>query len=148
MTGHSVFFNPASGKFPRMTFRIVSICVLLSLLAGCAAPQVEILSKTDSFPPTANVEILLDRPARSHKTLAILEDTYGGTPEEINGRLARKAQEIGADAVVIVSINDKTVTDWLLNDPYYNARGVHRPHYRPVKHMYRSVRARAIKYLK
>jgi hypothetical protein len=131
-----------------MTFRIVSIFVLLSILAGCAAPQVEILSKTDNFPPTANVEILLDRPARPHKTFAILEDNYGGTPEEINDRLARKAQEIGADAIVIVSINDKTVTDWLRNDPYTNTRGLHRPHYRPVKHMYRSVRARAIKYLR
>ena len=148
MTGHLVFFNPASRQCPRMTFRIVSIFVLLSILVGCAAPQVEILSKTDSFPPTANVEILLDRPARPHKTFAILEDTYGGTPEEINGRLARKAREIGADAIVIVSINDKAVTDWLLNDPYYNARGAYRPHYRPVKHMYRSVRVRAIKYIK
>ncbi|MEK9133931.1 MAG: hypothetical protein AAB333_03640, partial [Pseudomonadota bacterium] len=74
MTGLSVFFNPASGKFPRIVCRIVSIFVLLSMLAGCAAPQVEILSKTDSFPPTANVEILLDRPARPHKTFAILED--------------------------------------------------------------------------
>ena len=146
MTGRSEYFNPAFRIILRMSFRIVPIFVLLSILAGCAAPQVEILSKTDSFPPTANVEILLDRPARAHKTFAILEDTYGGTPEEINGRLARKAREIGADAIVIVSINDKTVTDWLRNDPYYNARGVYRPHYRPVKHMYRSVRARAIRY--
>lgn len=148
MTVHSVFFNPAPRLFPRILFRIASIFVLLSILAGCAAPQAEILNKTDSFAPTTNVEILLDRPARPHKTFAILEDTSGGTPEEINGRLARKAQEIGADAIIIVSINDKTATEWLLNDPYYNTRGIYRPHYRPVKHMYRSVRARAIKYLK
>src|SRR3972149_3031900 len=131
-----------------MRLRFVLIFVLFSMLAGCAAPQVEILSKTDNFPPTASVEILLDRPARPHKTFAILEDNYGGTPEEINGRLARKAREIGADAIVIVSINDKAVTDWLLNDPYYNARGAYRPHHRPLEHMYRSVRARAIKYIK
>lgn len=89
----------------RIDFRVVSI------LVGCAAPQAEILSKTDSFPPTANVEILLDRPARPHKTFAILENSYGGTTEEISGRM-------------------------------------YRPHYRPVKHKYRSVRARAIKYFK
>ena len=148
MTGRSEFYNPAFFIILRMSFRIVPIFVLLSILVGCAAPQVEILSKTDSFPPTANVEILLDRPARPHKTFAVLEDNYGGTPEEINDRLARKAQEIGADTIVIVSINDKTVTDWLRNDPYTNARGVYRPHYRPVKYMYRSVRARAIKYLR
>lgn len=122
--------------------------VLFSILVACATPQAEILSKTESFPPTANVEILLDRPARPHKTFAILEDIYGGTPDEINARLARKAGEIGADAIVIVSINDKTVTDWLMADPFYNAHGVYRPRYRPVKHSYRSVRARAIKYLK
>ena len=148
MTGRSEYFNPAFRIILRISLRIVPIFVLLSILAGCAAPQAEILSKTDNFPPTANVEILLDRPARPHKTFAILEDNYGGTLEEINGRLASKAQEIGADAIVIVSINDKTVTDWLRNDPYYNARGVYRPHYRPVKHVYRSVRARAIKYLR
>jgi hypothetical protein len=151
MLGYSVILNPVSQPFFRISFRIVrivSIFTLLSIIAGCAAPQAEILSKTDSFPPTANVEILLDRPARPHKTFAILEDTYGGTPEEINDRLARRAREIGADAIVIVSINDKTATEWLLNDPYYNVRGGHRPHYRPVKHRYRSVRARAIKYLR
>lgn len=65
-----------------MRFWIVSIFVLSSILAGCAAPQAEILNKTESFPTTANVEILLDRPARPHKTFAILEDSYGGTPEE------------------------------------------------------------------
>jgi hypothetical protein len=148
MADHSVFINPAPRLFPRMTFRIVSIFVLLSIVAGCAAPQAEILNKTDSFPPTANVEILLDRPARPHKTFAILEDNYGGTSEEINARLARKAREIGADAIVIVSINDKTVTDWLRIDPYYNGHGVYRPRYRPVKHIYRSVRARAVKFNK
>lgn len=121
---------------------------LFVLLTGCATPEAEILNKTDSFPPTASVEVLLDRPARPHKTFAILEDVYGGTPEEINGRLARKAQEIGADAIVIFSINDKAVTEWLLTDPYYNMHGAYRPRYRPVKHFYRSVRAKAIKYLK
>ena len=137
-----------SVSFFRALFRITTISILLFIVADCAAPQAEILSKTDSFPPTTGVEILLDRPARPHKTFAILEDTYGGAPEEINDRLARRAREIGADAIVIVSINDKTATDWLLNDPYSNAHGVYRPHYRPVKHKYRRVRARAIKYLK
>ncbi len=122
--------------------------VLFVLLTGCATPEAEILSKTDSFPPTLSVEVLLDRPTRPHKTFAILEDIYGGTPEEINERLSRKAREIGADAIIIFSINDKAVTDWLRIDPYYNAHGVYRPRYRPVKHIYRSVRARAVKFLK
>jgi hypothetical protein len=145
---HSICHFPAFRKYYRETFLVASFFLLLIMLVGCVTPEAEILNKTDSFPPTTNVEILLDRPARPHKTFAILEDSYGGTPEEINGRLAHKAQEIGADAIVIISINDKTVTDWLLNDPHYSARGVYRPHYRPVKHRYRRVRARAIKYLR
>lgn len=128
--------------------RITGLFIFFILLTGCATPEAEILSKTDSYPPTINIiEVLLDHPTRPFKSFAILEDTYGGTPEEINGRLSRKAQQIGADAIIISSINDKAVTEWLLVDPYYNARGVYRPRYRPIKHVYRSVRARAIKYL-
>jgi hypothetical protein len=70
-----------------MTFRAASIFVLSSMFAGCTGPQAEILNKTDSFPPTTNVQILLDHSARPFKTFAILKDIYGGTPEEINERL-------------------------------------------------------------
>lgn len=121
--------------------------VLFFLLTGCATPEAEILSKVASFPPTLNVEVLLDRPTRPHKTIAILGDIYGGSAEEVNERLARKAREIGADAVVIMSVHDKTTTDWLLDDPYYYPHGVYWPRYRPARYTYRIVRARAIKYL-
>lgn len=120
--------------------------MLFLVLTGCATPEAEILSKVESFPPTLNVEVLLDRPARPHKTIAILGDSYGGTPEEINERLVRKAREIGADAIVIMSVHDKSTTDWLLNDPFYHPHGGYWPRYRPVRQTYRLVRARAIKY--
>ncbi len=120
--------------------------MLFLVLTGCATPEAEILSKTESFPPTLNVEVLLDRPTRAHKTIAILGDIYGGTPEEVNARLARKAREIGADAIIIVSVHDKTTTEWLLDDTYY-PHGTYWPRYRPVKHSYRIIRARAIKYI-
>jgi hypothetical protein len=121
--------------------------MLFLVLTGCATPEAEILSKVESFPPTLSVEVLLDRPTRPHKTIAILGDIYGGKPEEVNERLARKAGEIGADAIVIMSVHDKSTTDWLLDDPFYYPHGVYWPRYRPVRHIYRIVRARAIKYL-
>ena len=121
--------------------------MLFLVLTGCATPEAEILSKVESFPPTLSVEVLLDRPTRPHKTIAILGDIYGGKPEEVNERLARKAGEIGADAIVIMSVHDKPTTDWLLDDPFYYPHGVYWPRYRPVRHSYRIVRARAIKYL-
>jgi hypothetical protein len=93
------------------------------------------------------VDIFLERPARPHKVFALLEDTHGGTPGEINDRLSDTARRLGADAILIVSINDKTATEWIQVDPYY-AKPVHHvnPHYRPVRYTYRLVRAKAIKY--
>ena len=93
------------------------------------------------------MEILLDPPQRSHKSFAILEDWAGGTPQEINERFKQKGREIGADAILITGINDKTMTDWIGVDPCYDARIHCGPHYRPVRHSYRSVQAKALKYL-
>ena len=97
--------------------------MLFLVLTDRTTPEAEILSKVESFPPSLSVEVLLDRPARSHKTIAIFGDIHGGTPEEVNERLARKAREIGADAIVIMSVHDKTTTDWLLEDPFYYPHG-------------------------
>ncbi len=119
--------------------------LFLILVASCATPEVEILGQTDTFPVTTQVEVLLDTPSRPHKTFAILQDNFGGTPEEINARLAQKGRDIGADAIVIVKISDKAVTDWIVTNSS-TARGGYHPHYRPIKHSYRQVRARAIKY--
>ncbi len=119
--------------------------LVLILTASCATPEVEILGQTDYFPATPQVEILLDMPSRPHKTFAILQDNFSGTPDEINARLAQKGRDIGADAIVIVNISDKAVTDWIVTNSS-TARGVYHPHYRPIKHSYRQVRARAIKY--
>jgi len=44
-------------------------------------------------------------------------------------------------------VHDKTTTDWLLDDPFYYPHGGYWPRYRPVRHSYRLVCARAIKYL-
>ena len=127
--------------------RPVAFALVLLLLASCATPRSEILSQTESYPPTLSVEILLDPPTRRHKTFAILEDRWQGTPEEINARLAEKGKEIGADAIVITNINDKAVTEWILTDPYYYGTRYLGPRFRPVTHVYRSVRAKAVRYL-
>jgi hypothetical protein len=64
----------------RMMIRHGWLFMLLLVLAGCATPEAEIPSKIESFPPMLSVEVLLDRPARPHKTIAILGDIHGGTP--------------------------------------------------------------------
>lgn len=127
--------------------RVIGPLCAVVLLPGCATPSAEILSQTATYAPTTQVEVLLDPPARPHKTFAVLEDTSGGTPTEINARLMDTARRIGADAVVITAINDKKTTDWVLTDPYYATPSrLTRPRYQPVRHTYRAVRAKAIKY--
>lgn len=117
------------------------------MLAACATPRVEVLSQTQTFPPTTEVDILLDPPKRPFKSFALLEDWAGGTTAEINERLKQKGRELGADAILITSVNDKTVTDWIRVDPCYDYRVYCGPRYRPVRHGYRSVQAKALKYL-
>lgn len=117
-------------------------------LAGCVAPFVEVVSHTETYPPTAHVDLVFDKPARPFKTFALLQDTFGGTSAQINARLEAKGREIGADAVWITEVNDKSVTDWILIDPCFNP--YHRfcgPMYQPVRYTYRVVMARAVKYL-
>lgn len=143
----SAIHFPDNGGMPVM-WRGYFLFILNIILPGCATPRSEVLTKTETYPATLHAEVLLDWPKRPYKIFASLEDQNGGTPEEINARLSRNASEIGADAVVIVSINDKSVTDWLLADPYYGVHGYYHRRYRPVKHTYHRVRAKALKYTK
>jgi hypothetical protein len=65
----------------------------LLVLTGRATPEAEILSKVESFPPSLSVEVLLDRPARSHKTIAILGDTMAARRRKsTNGSRARRGK--------------------------------------------------------
>jgi len=125
--------------------RLLPLLALL-VLAGCATPQASILSQTETFAPTTEVELLLDPPKRPYKSFALLEDWAGGTPQEINERLRQRGRELGADAVLIESVNNRVIQDWILTDPCW---GRYRcgPRYRPVHHTYHSVKARALKYV-
>jgi hypothetical protein len=131
-----------------MKTRALLSCLLLSALTACVTPYAEVVSSTASYPPTARVDLLLDKPERPFKTFALLQDTFGGTPEQINERLEAKGREIGADAVWIIKVNDKSVTDWILIDPCFGPRYHYcGPMYQPVHYTYRVVVARAVKYL-
>jgi hypothetical protein len=126
--------------------RYVVFALFLSIFAGCAAPRTDILTKTDSYPPTLDVEILLDPPKRAHKTFALLEDRAGGTPEEINARFIDAGREIGADAILITEVKNETSTEWVVAGSQYYGRRFAGVRYEPVQYRYRSVRAKALKY--
>jgi hypothetical protein len=127
--------------------RILTVTFSFLLLIACATPRSEIVSKTDAFTPTHAVEMFMDPPKRPHKTFAILEDNWGGTPEEINARLIERAREIGADAIWITGVREKTNTEWMpTHEPFFYGRRYFGPRYYPVTRYYRSVQAKALKY--
>src|SRR5262245_31322170 len=93
--------------------RFVVFAVILLVLTACATPHTRVLRVTESHPPTAQVELLLDPPKRPYRTFALLVDNDGGPPEEVNARLTQAGRELGADAVLITDVSDETRTEWV-----------------------------------
>lgn len=126
--------------------RHVVFILCLSLFAGCSTPRTDILTKTESYPRTTDVEVLLDPPTRQHKTFALLEDRAGGTPDEVNARFIDVGREIGADAILITEVKNESSTEWVVAGSQYYGHRFAGVRYEPVQYRYRSVRAKAIKY--
>ena len=81
------------------------IAIVALVLAGCAATtSVVVLDPTKKYSPSPSVEILLKRPQRPYVEIAKLESRGNvGEPETTVLEDARKrAQEIGADAIIVV----------------------------------------------
>ncbi|HKQ29846.1 MAG TPA: hypothetical protein VJS66_01060 [Burkholderiales bacterium] len=126
--------------------RSIVLISILALFLGCAAYRTEVVSVTEFYPPTVEVELLLEPPKRSYKTFALLEDPYGGAPEEINARLTEAGRMLGADAVLITDVQNETSTEWVPAGSYYYGRRWGGMRYEPVQYRYRNVRAKALKY--
>jgi hypothetical protein len=126
--------------------RYAVFLVIFMVLTGCTTPRTDVLSRTDSYAPTIDVELLLDPPKRPHKTFALLEDRAGGTPDEINERLLDAGRELGADAILITDVKNETSTEWVAAGSQYYGRRYVGMRYEPVQYRYRSVRAKALKY--
>src|SRR5688500_2644683 len=85
-------------------------CALLALaMSGCAsvATQVTVLDPTQKFAPTQNVAILTEFPARPHVKVALIEaqGTPGGSEGELLEDARKKAQALGADAIVRMEVS-------------------------------------------
>lgn len=104
-----------------MPFRL-SFCgfAIATLLLGCSTPQVTVypLTDLDERSPTARVDVYPhpDSLRRPHREIAVISATESeyvytfeeGHPELIEA-LTEKAQEIGADAIVIFQSRDPTL---------------------------------------
>lgn len=118
---------------------VLTLLVVLFLLTACSHPQVrEVKYTNDMFEPTVDVEVLSTWP-RDRDYFAIGELEVSAS-DQANKALVRKARQMGADAIVVGPVRERSQAyvpiDSPLNTNSTSFRGV----------SLSSVRAIAIKY--
>lgn len=76
--------------------------LILLIIFNCASTGVVLLDDTIKYPPSENVEILIEKPKRPHKVIAKLETKgiKGTSHTTILESMRKKAKSIGADAII------------------------------------------------
>jgi hypothetical protein len=99
------------------------------LMAGCATVSTEIvpLSPGLKFAPTASVDILLEKPQRPYREIALLESRgmVGDSEAQLWQDAREKAQALGADALIRVEVHKTMVPPVAVYDPFLT------PYYSP-----------------
>ena len=97
--------------------------LVIAVLLGCAAAttQVTLFDPARQYSPTQNVVILLDYPEAPHVKIALIEaqGTIGGTESELLEAARKKAQALGADAIVKVELTAVYQPPLHVYDPWY-----------------------------
>jgi len=115
-------------------------CTLLAAaLGGCAsvATRVTLLDPAQKFAPTERVAILLEYPPQPHLKIALIEaqGMVGGSESELFEDARKKAQALGADAIVRMEVTSvyrepvKVYDPWYGNPFYSRYRYPYRPFY-------------------
>jgi hypothetical protein len=104
----------------RPSYKFGSAAALaLALLAGCASvtTDVTVLDRAQKYAPTEYAAILLEFPERPYAKIALIEarGTIGGSEAELLEDARKKAQALGADAVVRLEV----IATVLPPTPYY-----------------------------
>ncbi len=83
--------------------------------------QVTVLDPAQKFVPTQNVAILMEVPARPHTKIALIEveGTIGGSEGVLLEEARKRAQALGADAVVRTELTSVYYPPVRVYDPWY-----------------------------
>ena len=115
----------------------LAIALTIAALAGCAsvATQVTLLDPARQYAPTQNVAILFDFPPQPYVKIALIEaqGTVGGSESELLEDARKKAQALGADAVVRLEVISVYQPPVRVYDPWYGD-----PFYWRYRYPYRS----------
>lgn len=101
--------------------KVIITVVIALFLAGCApTTSIVMLDPTKQYAPTKSVEILLKAPQRPYVEIAKLESRgVIGEPEPSVLEDARtRAQEIGADAIIVLESTSVYQPPVIIHDPW------------------------------
>jgi hypothetical protein len=102
------------------TLRSLLLSALLAL-AACATVDTKVVTLNPAlqYPPTKNVEVLLQKPARPHIDIALIE-SRGPSEAELLNNAREKAKVLGADAILKLETEAIYSEPVLLYDPWYD----------------------------
>ncbi len=85
-----------------MPWQILLLAVWL--LSGCVQSSVTLVEPPRTYPATASLEILREKPARAYKNIAIVRaiGMPSATDTELCGVLQKEAKSVGADAILLL----------------------------------------------
>ena len=103
---------------------LFAVVLIIAALAGCAsvATQVTLLDPALKYAPTQNVAILLDYPPEPHVKIALIEaqGMAGGSEAELLEDARKKAQALGADAIVRLEVHSVYQPPTRIYDPWFD----------------------------
>lgn len=83
--------------------------VIAVALASCASPQPDVVRQSGNvtYPPTSNVDVLDVPPARAYQEIGIIDvpGEPGTVRAQVVAQIRVKAQQIGADAVILQDVS-------------------------------------------
>jgi hypothetical protein len=106
-----------------MRYLLLSFTLAAAVISGCASvsTQVTVFDPAQKFAPTGNVVILLDYPAQPHVNVALIEahGVAGGSEAELLQDARKRAQALGADALVRLEVTSVYQPPVRVYDPLY-----------------------------
>lgn len=108
----------------RQLLSAVPTALVIATLGGCAsvATHITLLDPARLYAPTQNVVLLLDYPPQPHVKIALIEaqGMAGGSEAELLEAARKKAQALGADAVVRLEVTSVYQPPVRVYDPWYS----------------------------
>lgn len=99
--------------------RYAAVLALASALAACAPSQAEFVrpAGAPTYPPTQFVDLVERAPARAYAEIGVIEvpGEPGAQRAQVLAQIRTKAQQIGADAVILTDLSRTVPTEQRLN---------------------------------